>query len=195
MESAITIAILAGGAAARLGGRDKGLELLGGRPLVAWVVAALPRDAQWLIVANRHIDVYGAYAPTVSDAIAGYAGPLAGIAAALAACGTPYLATLPVDCPAPPANLVPRLLDALRARAVDACVVHDGERRQPLFALYRRELAVSAAAAATRCGSVGEWQGAIGAIELDFADQRRQFRNLNTAEDFIAYADEHGLVH
>jgi molybdopterin-guanine dinucleotide biosynthesis protein A len=162
---------------------------------VAWVVAALPCDAQRLIVANRHIDVYGAYAPTVSDAIAGYAGPLAGIAAALAACETPYLVTVPVDCPAPPAHLVPRLFDALRARAADTCVAHDGERRQPLFALYRRELAASAAMAATQGGSVRAWQDAIGAVELDFADQRRQFLNLNTPEDFATYADEHRLVH
>jgi molybdopterin-guanine dinucleotide biosynthesis protein A len=36
---------------------------------------------------------------------------------------------------------------------------------------------------------VREWQDGIGAAEVDFADRRQQFHNLNTPEEFAAYAD------
>lgn len=192
MAAPFAIAILAGGAATRLQGRDKGLEPLLGRPLVAWIVeaAAAMTAAPALIVANRHLDDYAKYAPTIADVAGGYRGPLAGIAAALAACESPWLMTLPVDCPQPPHDLAARLLASAQAASVRAIVAHDGARRQPLFAIYRRELAASAAAAVALGQGVWQWQNAVGAIELDFSDRRAQFQNLNTPEDFVAYVAE-----
>jgi molybdopterin-guanine dinucleotide biosynthesis protein A len=146
-----------------------------------------------LIVANRHRDAYAKYARTIPDVTPGFRGPLAGIAAALAACATPWLLTVSVDCPTPPPDLAARLLDAALAHDGDAFVAHDGERRQPLFALYRRELAASAADGVAAGQGVWQWQQAIGARELDFGDRRAQFRNLNTPEDFAAHAAEHDL--
>jgi molybdenum cofactor guanylyltransferase len=193
--ASITIAILAGGAATRLGGRDKGLELLGDRPLIAWVLSAIarmeaaPTNSNLLIVANRHLEAYSRYAATISDSTPGYRGPLAGIASALAACTTARLLTVPVDCPEPPHDLASRLSHEMQASAAEAVVAHDGERRQPLFAIYRRELAAAAAAAVAAGQGVWSWQGSVGARELDFSDRRRQFHNLNTPADFATYAD------
>jgi molybdenum cofactor guanylyltransferase len=194
-----TVAILAGGAATRLQGFDKGLHPLGGRPLIAWVVEAVAAMggatpfAQLLIVANRHPDEYTAYAMTVSDDVAGFHGPLAGVAAALRACRSPWLLTLPVDCPQPPADLHARLFEAASQGDSVAVVAHDGERRQPLFALYRRELASSAAVAVEAGQGVWQWQAAVGTRELDFSDRQRQFRNLNTPQEFTAYVAEYPL--
>lgn len=194
---AVTVAILAGGAARRLGGRDKGLEPLHGRALVDHVLAAIVRmrvDAQAiaqhqvLIVANRHRDDYAQRARTIADTVQGFAGPLAGVAAALAACETPWLMTLPVDCPQPPLDLAGRLFAAAIQANADAMVAHDGERRQPLFALYRSTLAASAGLAAAAGQGVWAWQSAIGVHELDFTDARRQFLNLNTFDEFAARA-------
>lgn len=190
---AITAAILAGGAGERLGGRDKGLEILGGRPLVAHVLAALDGVDAFLVVANRNLERYAGHALTVSDGLADDGairrrGPQAGIAAALAACTTPWLLTVPVDCPQPPRNLAARLLDAAIAHDAQAVVAHDGERRQPLFAVYRTGLRESAAAAGAMEQGVSAWQDAIGVIELDFAADRQQFANLNTPEEFAAHA-------
>ncbi|MEO7324524.1 MAG: molybdenum cofactor guanylyltransferase [Dokdonella sp.] len=219
--TSITTAILAGGAASRLGGRDKGLEPLDGRPLIAWLVDSVRTmeagaasaalllslqvdreriaserasadalgDSNLLIVANRNIEAYSQYATTISDDVAGFRGPLAGIASALAFCTTPWLMTVPVDCPRPPRDLASRLLQAVSAGAADGVVAHDGERRQPLFAIYRRQLAGSAAQAAAMGRGVWSWQDAIGTRELDFSDCRRQFHNLNTPAEFAAYAD------
>ena len=198
-ESSLTVAILAGGAATRLHGRDKGMELLHGRPLIDWAMevwasrgspdAAATSDVDVMIVANRNLDEYAERARTVSDATAGFHGPLAGIAAALKASTTQHLLTVPVDCPDPPRDLVPKLRAAMAANGANVAVAHDGERRQPLFAMYRRELAASASSAVQTGQGVWQWQDSIGAVEVDFSTQRQQFHNLNTPDDFAAYAD------
>jgi molybdopterin-guanine dinucleotide biosynthesis protein A len=195
----LTVAILAGGAASRLGGRDKGLELADGKPLIARARAYFERHVaqalrshghlDFVIIANRHLDEYAAYGRVRTDATSDLRGPLAGVASALEGATTAHVLTLPVDCPAPPEDLAERLLAALDEKDAPAVVAHDGERRQPLFALYRRDLAAAASAAAEASRGVLEWQDAIGAVEVDFADRRQQFHNLNTPEAFAAYAD------
>lgn len=192
--SSMTTAILAGGAGTRLGGRDKGLELLDGRALVDRAVAAaraMDPAAPVLICANRHHDFYALRGPVVADSERGFHGPLAGVATALAACATPWLLTLPVDCPCPPDDLAARCSAALRADAtLAAAVAHDGERRQPLFALYRVALARGAAEAVAAGQGVAQWQDSLGLREVDFSAERRRFRNLNTPADFTRHGDE-----
>lgn len=188
---AICAAILAGGAATRLGGRDKGLEPLAGRPLVAWVIDALRAQVDELtIVANRNHDAYARRAHTITDTVPGFRGPLAGIAAALAANRAAWLLTVPVDCPCPPPDLVRRLFGAATRTETGAAafVAHDGVRRQPLFALYRSGLAESAARAALAGHGPQRWQDAIGVVDVDFVDQRTHFTNLNEPGDFLAFA-------
>jgi molybdenum cofactor guanylyltransferase len=182
----ITVAILAGGAATRLGGRDKGLEPLCGKELVAHVLDALREQADIIVIcANRNMERYAAFAPVCADATAGFHGPLAGIATALQACSTDWLLTVPVDCPRPPADLAARL--RAYAEPAPARVV----RAEPLFALYRRELAAEAAAALARDEPVWRWQQQIGAIEVDFSDAHEDFVNLNTPEDFQRWQANH----
>lgn len=182
----MTTAILAGGAATRLGGVDKGLVVLDGRPMIAWVVESLANgpDERCLIVANRNIPTYSQFAPTITDQLAGeFAGPLAGIVAALDACKTDWLFTVPVDC----MRVARGLSDALlkHALAIGACAVvaHDGERRQPLFGVYRRDLAESAKIALAEGSGAFRWQDAIGAQELVCSDPAIDWININTNED------------
>ena len=179
----MTAAILAGGAGRRLGGRDKGLELLAGRPLIAHVVERIRAQvSRVMILANRHADIYRAYAPVLADVAPGFRGPLAGIATALEHCQTPWLLTASVDVPQPPRDLAERLGDAVGDR--DVAVAHDGERRQPLFALYSCRLAASAREALARDRAVWRWQDECGVLEVDFSKQRDAFCNLNSPEDF-----------
>jgi molybdenum cofactor guanylyltransferase len=188
----ITAAILAGGEGTRIGGRDKGLELLAGEPLIAHVVAALAGQAgASLICANRNPERYSEFARVCADATAGFRGPLAGIAAALAACDTEWLLTLPVDCPRPPTDLARRLYAAVGSAR--AAVAQDGEQRQPLFALYRRELAGDAREALALDMPVWRWHDRLGAVEVDFSDARDGFVNLNTDDEFRRWeATRHG---
>ena len=118
--AAITGLILAGGQARRMGGQDKGLVPLAGRPLIAWVIAALtPQVGRILISANRNQAAYAGFGhPVIGDEaggaeLAGFQGPLAGIATAMTRAETPWLLTLPCDAPLAPADLVSRLAAAL----------------------------------------------------------------------------------
>lgn len=182
-ESSVAAAILAGGAARRLGGIDKGLALYRGRPLIARVVEALaPQVDALLIIANRHHGDYAAFAPVHSDRHAGYRGPLEGIATALQHCTHDWLLTVPVDSPAPGADLLQRLW---RARSgADLVVAHDGERRQPLFALYCASRVAMPDLGSDPDLPVWAWQDAHRVHEVDFRDSAARFANLNTAEDF-----------
>jgi molybdopterin-guanine dinucleotide biosynthesis protein A len=103
-----------------MGGQDKGLIPLAGRPLIAWVIDALSSQVgSILISANRNQAAYAAFGyPVIGDeaggaGLAGFQGPLAGIAAALTLAETPWLLTLPCDAPLPPIDLAARLVSAL----------------------------------------------------------------------------------
>lgn len=178
----VTAAILAGGKGRRVGGEDKGMLPLAARPLIAHVTAALSGQAgSILICVNRNADRYAEFAPAIADDASGFHGPLAGIAVALRACRSEWLLTVPVDCPRPPRDLARRLHACANGHAA---VARDGEWRQPLFAMYRRGLFDSAAAALARSISVWSWQDEIGAHVVDFSDAPQISTNLNTLEDF-----------
>ncbi len=193
-DAQVTVAILAGGQGRRLGGVDKGLHLLDGARLIAHVIAAIDviqppndehRDLDVLIVANRNLDTYSRYARTLPDAVDSGAGPLSGIATALSAITTPWLLTVPVDCPCPPSDLWQRLHSAIGD--ADCAVAHDGAHRQPLFALYRLGLAASALKALKAGLGPYAWQDQIDTAVIDFDHQRENFVNLNSEADFLAW--------
>ena len=80
--------VLAGGRGSRMGGVDKGLQLLDGRPLVAHVIERLAPQAHTLLIsANRNLATYAALGHRVLADPPGlaFAGPLAGMLAALEA--------------------------------------------------------------------------------------------------------------
>ncbi len=176
-------AILAGGAGRRVHGADKGLLDWRGKPLVEHVIARIAPQVDGLVIsANRNRDSYAQFGyPVLADRVAGYPGPLAGIAAALAVASHEWLLCVPVDLPLLPLDLAARLLRATLAHGSNAAVAHDGERRQVLCAVFARTLAASAGAALGRGdGTVWAWQDACGAVEVDFSDQPDAFINLNS---------------
>lgn len=189
----ITAAVLSGGQGSRIGGRDKGLLALGGRTLAARVVERMRAQcADVIICANRNATEYSALARVYADRTPTFRGPLAGIRTALHACDTAWVLTVPVDCPDPPTDLARRLAGAVARASAQAAVAHDGGRRQPLFALYHRDLEGSADAALARDLAVWRWQDEIGAVEVDFADRTADFCNLNTDADFARWRQRAG---
>jgi molybdenum cofactor guanylyltransferase len=190
--SDITAAILAGGQGTRVDGQDKGLMLLAGKPLIGRVCERLRGQAgKLLICANRNVDRYAGYGAVVTDPTAGFHGPLAGIAAALAACRSSWLLTAPVDSPEPPRDLAQRLQAAAVAAHAVAAVAHTGARREPLFAIYDSGLSASALGALQRNVPVWRWQDEIGTVEVSFSDQAAAFLNLNAADDFRSWEDDY----
>lgn len=138
----ITGVVLAGGRGSRMGGADKGLVTVRGRRMIEYVLDALrPQVGLILINANRHLDDYRALGVgVVPDLLGGYLGPLAGLASAMQAARTPYVASVPCDSPLLAPDLVARLYQALARTGADIAVAHDGERAHPVFALLKREL-------------------------------------------------------
>ena len=138
----ITGVVLAGGEGRCMGGRDKGLQLLDGRPLAACVLERLrPQVGQVLISANRNFERYREFGcPVIEDITPDFAGPLAGLQAAMARATTPLLLSAPCDSPYLPADLGLRLHAALQVARADLAVPRAGERVHRAFCLMRREL-------------------------------------------------------
>ena len=182
----ITAVILAGGRATRMGGQDKGLVQLAGRPMIAHVLAALAPQVEWLVVnANRNLDRYAAFGwPVVRDEDTGFLGPLAGLAAGMRAASTALVMTAPCDCPLLPPDLASRLHHALEESGADIAVPHDGERLQPVFMLVRRALKDSLEAYLGSGGrKIDRWFEHHDLAEVDFSDRPDTFVNVNDPEE------------
>lgn len=184
-RESITAAVLAGGEGSRMGGVDKGLVDLNGRPLVAWALAALqPQVGSLLISANRSLDQYQAFGPpVVPDAGEGFDGPMAGMLAVLQAAQTEFVLTVPCDAPRVPPDLAARLGTALLDADANIAIVEAEGRRQPVHALMRvsvRDSLVDAVADGER--KVGRWQDAQGCIRVPCDDIANAFVNVNTLQ-------------
>lgn len=179
----VTGAVLAGGRGRRMGGVDKGWVEMGGRPLVAHVLQALrPQVGTVLISANRNQARYAACGhAVVADEIQDYAGPLAGIASAMAAASTPWLLVVPCDGPCLPPDLAVRLY-AARADA-EIAAAYDGQRLQPLFALLDIRLLRDLRHWLDSGGrGVESWYANHRLARVDFSDKPAAFVNLNDPE-------------
>ena len=186
IKSDVTGVILAGGQARRMGGQDKGLVMLDGKPMVEIIIDIFkPQTAKLLINANRNHDRYSQYGlELVADELSGYCGPLAGMASALKKISTDYMVTAPCDSPFIPLDLVQRLADALENESTDISVAHDGERIQPVFCMLKKTLLQSLTdylAAGER--KIDRWFKQHDFAIADFSDKPETFDNINTHED------------
>ncbi|MFT3759789.1 molybdenum cofactor guanylyltransferase MobA [Thauera sp.] len=182
----ITGVLLAGGQGSRMGGVDKGLAELAGRPMAAHVLARLaPQVDEVIINANRNLEIWRAFGhPVFGDDIGGFAGPLAGLHAALSNARHPLVATAPCDSPFLPADLVDRLAGALHAAGAQLAVARAAGRLQPVFCLCRRELAGHLADYLHGGGrGVARWHDTLDVAEAAFDDEAAAFRNINTPEE------------
>ncbi|MCX8017361.1 MAG: molybdenum cofactor guanylyltransferase [Rhodocyclaceae bacterium] len=165
-----------------MGGADKGLLKHRGRPLVAHAIERLaPQVDRLLISANRNLATYRRLGfPVVTDALADFQGPLAGLAAGLAECTTDWLVCVPCDCPALPADLVERLFAAAHAGDGALAVARAAGRLQPTFLLCRREILPALTRYLAAGGRrVGQWCREQGALAVDFPDETA-FENINS---------------
>jgi len=133
--------LLAGGRARRMGGGDKCLLMLQGRPLLAHVVARItPQVAALVLNANGDPDRFRAFGlEVVADPCPGFLGPLAGVLAGLLWAreqGLSWVVSVATDTPFLPRDLVAQLRRAVaRERAELACAASGG-RTHPVFGLW-----------------------------------------------------------
>ena len=149
--------LLAGGLARRMGGGDKPLMALNGRPLLAHAIARLaPQCAHLAINANGDPARFADYGlPVVADSVEGYAGPLAGVLAGMdyAAAHWPqaqWLLSAPADTPFPPEDLVMRLRAAMERANASIAVAASGGRTHHAIALWDISLREDLRAALTQ---------------------------------------------
>jgi molybdopterin-guanine dinucleotide biosynthesis protein A len=191
--SKITGCILAGGIGRRLGGIDKGLVDLGGRPLVAHVIERFsPQVDELLLSINRNHEIYRQYCPRmVDDSVGEAAGPLAGIAAAMHNATTPWLAVAPCDSPFLPTTLVARLREAALRQHADIAVARTADGLQPVFALLATHLAPSLLEYLRSGGrKTDAWYTRHALVEVDYENEHPAFTNINTPDDLAAAAEK-----
>src|SRR5215216_36271 len=102
--------VLAGGRSSRMGGGDKSLVRLGGRPLIAHVLDRLTRQASAVAIsANGDPARFAEFGlPVLPDTVPGYLGPLAGLLAGMQwaqSLGATHILSMPTDTPFFPENL------------------------------------------------------------------------------------------
>lgn len=186
--------ILAGGQGRRFGGLDKALLDLDGRPLLAHVVDRFaPQVAPLVLSANGDADRFRAFGlAVVADPFAEAAGPLAGVAAAGLWLRETHpdidlLASIAVDTPRLPRDLVPRLAEALaRAPEAGVAVAASHGRTHPVAALHRLD-GLDDLVAGLADGSIRRvmrWVEARGVVTVTFEGPGDDpFLNLNRPED------------
>ena len=182
----VTGVILAGGLGRRMGGVNKGLQRLKGKPLVQWVIERFaPQVEELLINANQNLDQYGSLGyRVVEDDIGGFAGPLAGLHRALTEARHERVATVPCDSPFLPHDLVSRLRSALEAHAADIAVARTGDQPHPVFCLCRRDVLPGLTSFLAGGGrKIDAWYASLETVEVPFDDAVEAFSNINTRDE------------
>jgi molybdopterin-guanine dinucleotide biosynthesis protein A len=140
--SAILGVLLAGGRAERMGGGDKCLLELGGRPLLAHAIERLrPQVGSLVLSANGDPERFAGFGlPVAADTVTGFRGPLAGILAGMLFArehmpGIRYVATAATDTPFFPADLVARLSVPIGG-GHELAIARSGGRDYPVFGLF-----------------------------------------------------------
>jgi molybdopterin-guanine dinucleotide biosynthesis protein A len=185
--------LLAGGLARRMGGGDKPLKTIAGRTILERALERLaPQCDGFILNANGDPARFARLGlPVVPDDVPGFAGPLAGILAALdwtAAHrpGVAWVASAAADSPFLPRDFIARLHAARLAAGVPLACAESGGRAHPTNGLWpvalrddlRRALVVE------DVRKIDRWTARHGVAHADWtAEPIDPFFNANTAED------------
>ncbi len=188
--SSIAGVVLAGGLSRRMGGGDKSLALLAGRPMIGHVIARLrPQVASLAINANGNPARFAGFGlPVLPDPLSGFVGPLAGLLAAMQwarQADMPLVVTAPADTPFLPEDLVTQLHHGIGTAEIAVARSHDAIH--PTIALWSVSLADSLAAWLSDPDhrAVHAWIETRRAVAVGFADDEGgdPFFNVNTPAD------------
>ncbi len=194
--------ILAGGLARRMGGGDKPLRMVGGRTILDRVIDCMgPQCDRLIINANGDSARFAEWKlPVVADSVEGFAGPLAGVLAALdwTAEHLPdasHVLSAAADCPFLPGDLVSRFRSAMDSTGALLAVAVSGGQAHPVIGMWavalREELRDALVNENLR--KIDRWTARYPLVEVTWsAALIDPFFNANTPED-IALAQS--LLH
>lgn len=193
----VTGVLLAGGLGRRMGGGDKPLKSLGGRPILDMVVErAKPQVDRLMLNVNGNTERFAHYhLPLVEDVIDGYAGPLAGILTGMEwsrreVPDAEWMVSFATDAPFFPLDMAARLIDDVQVHAAQmACAMTKG-RTHPVFAVWPISLSDE-----LRCAMMDEdvrkidlWTARYGIrhVAFEFSEPDVDpFFNINRPEDLV----------
>jgi len=191
--AAVVGVLLAGGLSRRMGGGDKSLRLLGGKPLLQHVIDRLrPQVAALVLNANGDPARFAAFGlPVVADSVADFAGPLAGVLAGLdwAAEHHPecaHIVSVATDAPFLPADLVARLTEGIARPGTDLACATSGGQPHPVIGMWPVRLRddLRRALVAEEIRKVDVWTARYQLATVDFpTDPIDPFFNANRPED------------
>jgi molybdopterin-guanine dinucleotide biosynthesis protein A len=185
--------VLAGGLARRMGGGDKPLREIGGRTILARVIARLEPQCECLAInANGDPQRFASFGlPVIADGVKDFPGPLAGILAALdwAAANrpnAPFILSAPGDCPFLPRDLVARFSQALIAENAELAVAASKGQSHPVIGLWSvaSRNALRQALVVEGLRKVGQWTARTPLATVVWpAEPFDPFFNANTVDD------------
>jgi molybdenum cofactor guanylyltransferase len=196
VQEPIAGVVLAGGLSRRMGGGDKALRELGGKPLLRHAIERLSAQASPLAInSNGDAARFACFGlPVIPDATDDFAGPLAGILAGMrwaaeAAPHARFIVTAACDTPLFPADLVRQFLAAAGSAYPAIVLAKSGAQVHPVFGLWPIALAGNLAQA-LRAGTrkVREWAGQHPHAIVEFpipslgGEPADPFFNANTPE-------------
>ena len=179
-----------------MGGGDKCLRILAGRPLLSRIVERTSGQVSTLVInANGDPNRFASFGlPIVDDTVEGFAGPLAGVLAGLEwtlahAPACKFVASFACDAPFVPKDLVARLARGLSEQDADmACAVSAG-RDHPVFGLWPVMLAsdLRGALVDENIRKVDSWTSRYRLAHVELAVTTVDpFFNVNRPDDFTA---------
>jgi len=185
--------LLAGGQARRMGGGDKCLRQLAGRPILSHVIERIePQVDALLLNANGDPSRFAAFdLPVLPDVVGDFAGPLAGVLtgmewAAANRSDCPWIITIATDTPFLPTDLVATMMEAVRKQDAQLACAVSNSRNHPVFGLWPVALAgaLRAAMVVEDMRKVDRFTGRYRLAEVDFsAEPFDPFFNTNRPED------------
>ncbi len=126
-----------------MGGGDKALRDLGGRPMLAHVMERLRLQVGPMVINANGDPARFAHLglPVAADTIDGFVGPLAGVLAGMLwaktnAPGARWIVTVSTDAPFLPDNLVAKLADAVRTQPNAIAIAQSGGEVHPVIGLW-----------------------------------------------------------
>lgn len=190
-QAKVSGVVLAGGLARRMNKQDKGLVLFNNQAMITYALQAVaPVVDELFISANRNIEQYQQFNyPVISDASDDFAGPLAGVYAALNVCHHDVLLVMPCDSPFMTTGGLQTLLEERERSQADIAVAFDGERIHPVFIAIKSSLKNSLQnylAQGER--KIDRWFEQHHWVKVDFSTNPEFFSNINTLQQLSELA-------